>query len=171
MPLRFTITGFIFYFLVNVQGSFMALPGFNRATHFTNFVVAHAHLALLGAFTILGMGVIDYIVPQILKKPIYSRVLVEWQYWLVFIGFVGFFTSLTFASFLQGQNWAIGVPEVNTLPLLRPHYIARAIFGSMIVASGVVQIWNIYRTVTVDTASRRRHELAPFLAAGELPQE
>jgi cytochrome c oxidase cbb3-type subunit I/II len=166
LPLRFTITGFIFYFLVNVQGSFMALPGFNRATHFTNFVVAHAHLALLGAFTILGMGVIDYIIPQVLRKPIYRRALVEWQYWLVFIGFTGFFLSLTFASFLQGQNWAIGVPEVNTLPLLRPHYVARAIFGGMIVSSGIVQLYNIWRTVRTDTAARHRRELQPFLASG-----
>src|SRR5919206_589952 len=62
LPLRFTITAFFFYFLVNIQGAFEALQPCNRLTHFTNFVVAHAHLALLGAFTILGMGVIDYIV-------------------------------------------------------------------------------------------------------------
>ncbi len=104
MPLRFTITGFIFYFLVNIQGAIQAIPSFNRVTHFTNFIVAHAHLALLGAFTILGMGVIDYIIPQIFKRPAYSRRLLEWQYWLVTIGFVGFFFSLTFASFLQGQK-------------------------------------------------------------------
>ena len=54
------MTAFFFYFLVNIQGAFEALQPFNKLTHFTNFVVAHAHLALLGAFTILGMGVIDY---------------------------------------------------------------------------------------------------------------
>ena len=65
LPLRFTMTAFFFYFLVNIQGAFEAIQPFNKLTHFTNFVVAHAHLALLGAFTILGMGVIDYIVAQI----------------------------------------------------------------------------------------------------------
>lgn len=172
LPLRFALTGFIFYFLVNVQGSFMAVPGFNRMIHFTNFIVAHAHLALLGAFTILGMGVIDYIIPQLYKKPIYSRQLVEWQYWLVFIGFTGFFFSLTFASFLQGQNWAIGIPEVNVLPLIRPHYIARAIFGAMIVISGFVQIYNVWRTVTTDTSTKLREEIKPFTtAAASTPQD
>jgi cytochrome c oxidase cbb3-type subunit 1 len=133
--------------------------------HFTNFIVAHAHLALLGAFTILGMGVIDYVIPQIYRRPIYSRRMAEWQYWLVFIGFVGFFFSLTFASFLQGQNWAIGVPEVNVLPEIRPHYIARGIFGSMIVASGVIQVVNIWLTVRRDTSSRTRASMEPYLAA------
>lgn len=167
LPLRFTLTGFIFYFLVNIQGSFMALPGFNQLIHFTNFIVAHAHLALLGAFTILGMGVIDYIIPQVYKRPLYSRRLGEWQYWLVFIGFTGFFFSLTFASFLQGQNWAIGIPETNVLPLIRPHYIARGAFGSMIVASGLIQIYNIWRTLRTDTSRGVRDSMKPYLGAAQ----
>jgi len=165
MPLRFTITGFVFYFLVNIQGSIMAVPAFNRLIHFTNFIVAHAHLALLGAFTILGMGVIDYIVSQIYARPAYSRKLLEWQYWLVTIGFVGFFFSLTFASFLQGQNWAIGVPEVNVLPQLQPHYIARGAFGAMVVASGIVQIVNIVATIRRDTRRDRRTGMTSYLGS------
>ncbi len=167
LPLRFALTGWVFYFLVNIQGSFMAVPVFNRVTHFTNFVVAHAHLALLGGFTILGMGLIDYAIPQIYRKPIWSRTLEVWQYWLVFIGFTGFFFVLTFASFLQGQAWAIGIPEVNTLPMIRPHYIARGIFGGMIVLSGIVQMINIWMTVTRDTPQMKLVELRPYIEAGE----
>ena len=48
LPLRFTLTAFFFYFLVNIQGAFEAIQPFNKLQHFTNFVVAHAHLALLG---------------------------------------------------------------------------------------------------------------------------
>src|SRR3989440_446226 len=95
LPLRFTLTAFFFYFLVNIQGAFEALQPFNRLTHFTNFVVAHAHLALLGAFTILGMGVIDYMVAQVYAKPLWSRSLTEWMYWLGTIGVPRVFTRLT----------------------------------------------------------------------------
>jgi cbb3-type cytochrome c oxidase subunit I len=151
LPLRFGLTALVFYFLVNVQGSFQAIQSFNRLTHFTNFVVAHAHLALLGAFTFLGMGLIDYILPQVLKRPIYSTRLCEWQYWLITIGFLGFFWVLTIAGFVQGQSWLRGIPEVNVLPMLRPYYMARAVFGAMIVASGIVQAYNIIQTVRTDT--------------------
>jgi hypothetical protein len=58
------------------------------------------------------------------------------------------------AGFIQGQSWAAGVPEVNVLPLLHPWFIARAVFGAMIVLSGIVQMVNIYLTVRGDTASR-----------------
>jgi cbb3-type cytochrome c oxidase subunit I len=163
VPLRFALTGFVFYFLVNIQGSLQAIQSFNRLTHFTNFVVAHAHLALLGAFTFMGMGVIDYIVPQVLKKPIYSVKHSEWQYWLIVIGFLGFFWSLTIAGFVQGQSWLRGIPEVNVLPMLRPYFMARAIFGAMIVLSGIVQAYNIYKTVTTDTRHVTRTHLMDAL--------
>jgi cbb3-type cytochrome oxidase subunit 1 len=158
LPLRFTLTAFFFYFLVNIQGAFEALQPFNRLTHFTNFVVAHAHLALLGAFTILGMGIIDYMVAQIYARPLWSRNLTEWMYWLVTIGFTGFFTVLTLAGFQQGLEWEQGVPEVNVLPQLHGYYIARGVFGAMIVLSGIVQIINIGMTVLTDTTERKRRE-------------
>lgn len=167
LPLRFALTGFVFYFLVNIQGSFEAIQSFNRLTHFTNFVVAHAHLALLGAFTFLGMGIIDYIIPQVLQKPLYNTRLTEWQYWLIVIGFLGFFWSLTIAGFIQGQSWLRGIPEVNILPILRPYYMARAIFGAMIVLSGIVQAYNIYQTVITDTRHRVRTELLSALPERE----
>src|SRR5436190_1215658 len=158
LPLRFTMTAFFFYFLVNIQGAFEAIQPFNKLTHFTNFVVAHAHLALLGAFTILGMGVIDYIVAQMYAKPLFSRSLSEWQYWLVTVGFTGFFSVLTLAGFQQGFNWQAGIPEVNVLPELHPYFIARGIFGVMIVASGIVQMVNIGLTIFTSTTERRRRE-------------
>ena len=156
IPLRFMLTGFIFYFLVNVQGSFMAVPAFNKMIHFTNFIVAHAHLALLGAFTFLGMGLIDYMVPQLKRQPIYSRKLSEWTYWLLLVGFFGFFWVLTIASFLQGEAWARGVPEVNVLQMIRPQYIGRAIFGALIVASTFVLAVNVLGTIFGDTSARTR---------------
>ena len=166
LPLRFTMTAFFFYFLVNIQGAFEAIQPFNKLTHFTNFVVAHAHLALLGAFTILGMGVIDYMVAQIFGKPLWSRSLSEWMYWLVTVGFTGFFSVLTLAGFQQGFSWQDGIPEVNVLNQLHAYYIARGIFGAMIVVSGIVQIVNIGMTIFTDTAERRRRETLPGRRGG-----
>ena len=168
IPLRFGLTAFVFYFLVNIQGSFQVIQSFNRLTHFTNFVVAHAHLALLGAFTFLGMGLIDYIIPQVLDRPIYSTRLSEWQYWLITIGFLGFFWVLTIAGFIQGQSWLRGIPEINVVPLLRPYFMGRAIFGAMIVISGIVQAYNIFKTVAADTRHRVSMDLMRNLSETEV---
>jgi cbb3-type cytochrome oxidase subunit 1 len=122
---------------------------------------------LLGAFTILGMGIIDYIVAQVFRRPLWSRNLTEWQYWLVTIGFTGFFSALTLAGFQQGFSWQEGIPEVNVLDQLHPYYIARGVFGAMIVISGIVQMVNIGMTIISNTPERRRREtlrLAEVLA-------
>ncbi len=165
LPLRFTITGFIFYFLVNVQGAGQSVPDFNDLIHFTNWTIAHAHLALLGGFSILGQGVIAYMIPLIYKKPLWSNRLLNWQYWLITVGFTGFFFALTFASFLQGQGWQEGMPVVNTLPFLYPHYIMRAFFGSMIMTSSFIQTYNIWRTIASNASSWHRQQVQPFLRA------
>jgi cbb3-type cytochrome oxidase subunit 1 len=44
------------------------------------------------------------------------------------------------------------------LPQLHAYYIARGIFGAMIVLSGIVQIGNVVMTIFTDTNERRRRE-------------
>ena len=65
---------------------------------------------------------------------------------------------LTLAGFQQGFAWAQGIPEVNVLPQLHAYYIARGVFGAMIVLSGIVQMVNIGMTLTSNTSERRRRE-------------
>jgi len=158
LPLRYVLTGFIFYILVNLQGSLQAIQPFNIYIHFTYFIIGHSHLALLGGFTILGMGVLYYVVPHVFNKPVYSTGLAEWQYWLVTFGFLLFFTAVTIAAFVQGQGWLAGEPEVNVLPALRLWNIVRALAGGMIYAAAWIQIYNLVRTYVSDTSAiRRRH--------------
>ena len=154
LPLRFVIVGFFMYILANVQGALMASQPFNVMTHFTFFVIGHSHLALLGGFTILGMGVVYYVVPIVLNKPPFSRTLAEMQFWLVTVGFLAFLLALFIAGFLQGQNWLNGVPEVLVLPQLHIWNIMRAVAGGMIYFAGWLQL------VNSGAHGRRRHPRA-----------
>jgi cbb3-type cytochrome c oxidase subunit I len=56
IALRFILTGSFFYLTVSIQGSVQSLITVNRFIHFTQWVVAHAHLALLGGFGFLSSG-------------------------------------------------------------------------------------------------------------------
>ena len=56
IPLRFALTGAFWYMAVSLQGSSQALRGFNQFIHFTNWTVAHAHLALLGLRRLHDVG-------------------------------------------------------------------------------------------------------------------
>ena len=48
---------------------------------------------------------------------------------------------------------------VNTLLFLRPHYIMRGIFGSMVMVSAFIQAYNIWRTVTGPSSDSIRDQI------------
>lgn len=149
VPLKFFITGIIFYLITCVQGPLQGIQTFNRLIHFTNWIVGHAHVALLGTFTFFGMGVIYYVIPVSLKRRLWSPNLAEAQYWLTTLGFLIFFLSLQIAGLIQGAMWMRGDTVYAALPSQKPYYAARAIGGAMIVLAGFLQIYNVYKTATV----------------------
>ena len=164
LPLKFLIVGTIFYFITCVQGPMQAIQGFNRLIHFTNWIVGHAHLALLGTFSFWAMAAIYFIIPVSLKRRIYSPGLAEAQFWVVTVGFLLMMLSLQIGGLVQGAMWMNGDPVYKVLPALKPYLVIRAISGAMIVIGGIMQAWNIYKTVT---ASEPVTAAAP--AAAEAP--
>lgn len=148
LPLKFMIVGTIFYFITCVQGPFQSIQGFNRLIHFTNWIVGHAHLALLGTFSFWAMGAIYYIIPVILRRRIHNPGLAEVQFWLITVGFLLMMISLQVAGLIQGAAWLNGVSVQQSLPMLKPYLAVRALSGALIVISGIIQAWNIYKTVT-----------------------
>jgi cytochrome c oxidase cbb3-type subunit I len=175
LPLRFVLTGFIFYMLSNVQGALQAVQPFNVYIHFTYFVIGHSHLALLGGFTILGMGVVYYVLPHIMDKPPYSRAIAEYQYWLVTVGFIVMLLALTGGAFIQGQGWMTGQNEVLVLPSLRIWNLWRGLSGGMIFTAGLMQAYNVAMTWFTDTravaAKRAAKDAASALGTVSEPAE
>ena len=147
IPLRFALTGASMYMLVSLQGSFQALRGFNAFIHFTNWSVAHAHLALLGFVGFSVMGLIYYILPRICSCPLYSERLASVHWWMTAVGFLAFFSVLTAAGLTQAGAYAQGIPTVQVLPAIRPMFIGRAASGLMIVAAQFIFFYNMLRTL------------------------
>jgi len=144
---KFVFTGTIYYFLVNIQGSMMALPHVQRITHFNNWVVGHAHIGVLGFAGITALGGIYFILPRITGKPLYSRFLADLQYWLVLIGITGFFVVLTTAGLIQGNAWYNGETLYRTLPEIQPYYIVRSSLGTLIVIGAYLGLYNVVRSL------------------------
>jgi len=144
---KFVFTGTIMYFFVSIQGSIMALPQVQRITHFNNWVVAHAHIGVLGFAGMIALGGLYYILPRITNKPLFSRFLADFQYWMVLIGVVGFTVVLTIAGLIQGNAWYIGETIYRVLPEIHMYYIVRASLGLLIFSSAVLGLYNIIRTL------------------------
>ncbi|MBI5062325.1 MAG: cbb3-type cytochrome c oxidase subunit I, partial [Desulfatitalea sp.] len=144
---KFVFTGTIMYFFVSIQGSFMALPDVQRVTHFNNWVVAHAHIGLLGFAGMIALGGIYFTIPKMTGRPLFSRFLADFQYWMVLIGMVGFTIVLTIAGLLQGNAWLNGETVYRVLPEIHVYYVTRAGLGLMIFTSALLGFYNVARSL------------------------
>ena len=144
---KFVLTGTIWYFFVNIQGSMMALPHVQRITHFNNWVVGHAHIGVLGFAGVTALGGLYFILPKITGKPLYSKFLADVQYWLVLIGVTGFAVVLTIVGLIQGNAWYNGEALYRTLPMIQPYYILRASLGLFIMLGAYIGLYNIIRSL------------------------
>ncbi len=145
---KFVFTGTIMYFFVSIQGSMMSLPQVQRVTHFNNWVVGHAHIGVLGFAGMIALGGLYYILPKITGKPLFSRLLADFQYWMILIGVVGFTVVLTIVGLIQGNAWLNGEAVYRILPSIHIYYVARASIGLIVFTSALIGVYNVIRTLT-----------------------
>jgi cbb3-type cytochrome c oxidase subunit I len=144
---KFVFTGTVIYLLTCIQGPLQSLPQVQRVTHFSFWVVAHAHMGVLGFSGMIALGGIYYVLPKITGRALYSKLLADLQYWLVLIGLSGFMISLTIAGLIQGNGWLNGETVYRILPQLHIYNIVRASMGLMIVVGALIGLYNIFRTL------------------------
>ncbi len=155
-PLQFIFAGFAMYVLVSIQGTLQGLRSTNALLHFSQWPVSHSHLALLGGFGFLSVGMTFFMVPRIVGFKLYSQKLMRWTWWLAFIGFLSFFASMVVSGLQQNANWWVHINVVETLPALTADFVWRAISGGIIVIAASLFAYNI---------------LATFVRRGEVHEE
>lgn len=134
--LRFVSMSVIFYLIVSIQGSLQANMSLNQAVHFTDWVIGHSHLAMLGFATFAAIGGILH-AWQRMPEVRYNAKAFEWAYWLLVFGISVMVIDLTLAGLVQGQLWQDGSPWIESLQASRPYWIVRSI-SAIPVASGFI---------------------------------
>ncbi|MDW8325496.1 MAG: cbb3-type cytochrome c oxidase subunit I [Anaerolineales bacterium] len=154
VALRFLATGAIFWALTCVQGVAQSFRNFSMAVHFTNWVVGHSHLAFVADYSFWAFGLIYYIVPQLVNRPLYSKKLMEWHYWLTVGGMTVFMVALWIAGLIQAQNWATNsVPFIVTVRAMQPYFLLR-LLGGLAAGAGILCFaYNIWMTVRQPVAA------------------
>lgn len=147
VPLRFAIAGGIAYLLTCIQGPFQATRFINWYLHFSNWVVGHAHLALLATFSFFVFSATYYIIPKITGRKMYSKKLAVWHFWLTLYGWIIMMLSLTIAGLVQAAGWHFGIPVDQWVIELVPYWWIRTFSGVLIVLGQVLFMFNVYKTV------------------------
>jgi cbb3-type cytochrome c oxidase subunit I len=154
LPLRFAVTSAIFYYITCIQGPFQATRWINWYIHFTQWVVGHAHLALLGTFSFILTAALYYGLPRLTGRKWYSHGLIRAHYWLKTLGFTIMMLSLTTAGLVQAAGWAMGIPVDQWGLQIRPYWAIRAFSGIMILLGQVLFAYNAYRSFYTPVAEK-----------------
>ncbi|MCD9016765.1 cbb3-type cytochrome c oxidase subunit I [Parachryseolinea silvisoli] len=144
--LPFYVTGIIFYFTGSLQGTAEAFRFTNLLWHFTDFTVAHSHLTMYGIIAFLLWASIYALVPRLTgHEP--PQWLVGAHFWLAFLGMMFYTIPLMIGGTLRGLMWMEGKPFIESVVLMAPYWLWRAIGGSLMWLSHLLFAYNFYRMV------------------------
>lgn len=141
--LPFFLVGTIFYFVGSTQGSLQAFRFTNYVWHFTDFNVAHSHMTMYGIIAFFLWAAIYAILPKLTgKEP--PQVLVGAHFWMAFIGLFAYMISLMAGGTYRGLSWIEGNAFIESVILMKPYWVWRAIGGSLMFTSHLIFAYNFY---------------------------
>jgi len=128
------------------------MGGISEFRHFVDhrlhgdlIVRAHTHINLLGWVEMAIFGAIYYIIPRLVKRPIYSLKLVKLHFYTHNLGLIGMVVFFTTAGVMGGMASETGTPEqVETI--VKPILATMGIFGTLVLLANFVWAYNLFRT-------------------------
>ena len=124
--LRFVSTGTVFYLIVSIQGSVQAQMAVNQRLHFSDWVVGHSHLAMLGFASFAAAGGLIHAWQRI-PSARYNPALLNWSYWLLVVGVVVMVSDLTLAGLAETRLWQSAAPWLESVRAARPYWLVRTL--------------------------------------------
>jgi cytochrome c oxidase cbb3-type subunit 1 len=148
VPLKFLMSGVVFYLLTCFQGPMHSLRTVNAIVSKTDWIPGHAHMAVLGAFSFFAIAGCYHMIPRVFKTTIFSEALANWSFWFLMFGGLGFFVTLWLGGFWQGWQWNNpSIPFIDTVIALKPVWIVR-FFSGILMFLGIVSFgYNIMATI------------------------
>ncbi|MDR1614754.1 MAG: cytochrome-c oxidase, cbb3-type subunit I, partial [Campylobacteraceae bacterium] len=170
--IKFMIIASTFYMFSTLEGPILSIKSVNALAHFTDWVPGHVHDGTLGWVGFMTMASIYHMVPRFVKKELYSKSLMEAQFWIQTTGIVLFFASMWIAGISQGMMWratdaygSLANSFIDTVVALKPYYIVRAIGGTLYVVGFFMFVYNIVKTITAGRAFEKEPQSATPIAA------
>lgn len=154
--LPFFLVGVIFYFVGSAQGSFQAFRFTNYVWHFTDFNVAHSHMTMYGIIAFIMWASMYALLPKITGKEA-PQWMVGAHFWLAFVGLFAYMVSLMLGGTLKGLSWMEGEAFIESVKLMGPYWLWRAIGGTLMFISHLFFAYNFYYMVKNRNPSLERH--------------
>ncbi len=153
--IKFMVIASTFYMLSTIEGPIQAIKSVNAIAHFTDWIPGHVHDGVLGWVVFMIMAALFHMAPRMFKREIYSKKLMNIQFWMQTTAVVLYFTSMWVAGITQGMMWR-AVDEygnlmysfIDTVTVLHPYYVIRGVSGLLYISGFILFAYNMYKTMT-----------------------
>ncbi len=180
--LKFMVVALTAYGMATLEGPLMSLKSVNAITHFTDWTIAHTHIAGMGWNAGMIFGMLYWLVPKIMKTKLYSEKLANMHFWIATLGILMFAIPLYWAGVLQwlmlreyNIDGLLVYPNfIETSARLHPMYAFRILGGTFFLVGFLMFLFNMFKTMKQSKLVRNEAAEAPALintqtrsAAGE----
>ena len=153
--IKFLAVAITFYGMSTFEGPLLSIKSVSSLAHYTDWIIGHVHGGTLGWNGFLTFGIIYYIVPKLWNTKMYSQKLMNWHFWIGFLGILLYYISMWASGITQGLMWqAIGengqlvYPDfVETVMRIAPLYWVRFAGGSLFLTGFLMLIYNVWVTI------------------------
>ncbi|PHR71767.1 MAG: cytochrome-c oxidase, cbb3-type subunit I [Arcobacter sp.] len=170
--IKFMILASTFYMLSTIEGPIQAIKSVNAIAHFTDWIPGHVHDGTLGWVVFMIMAGLFHMAPRMYKRKIYSKSLMDTQFWLQTTGIVLYFTSMWIAGITQGMMWraydeygSLVYSFIDTVTVLQPYYTIRAVGGLLYLVGFLLFSYNMFKTATAGEVLEKEPTNATPVAA------
>jgi cytochrome c oxidase cbb3-type subunit 1 len=170
--IKFMIVASTFYMFSTLEGPILSVKSVNALAHFTDWIPGHVHDGTLGWVGFMTMASFYHMVPRMFKKELYSKKLMEAQFWIQTTGIVFFFASMWIAGISQGMMWratdefgSLAYSFIDTVSVLFPYYVIRAIGGTLYLLGFFMFAYNVVKTISAGRVLEKEPQSASPMAA------
>ncbi len=133
LALKFAVAGVTFYLLNCIFAAIQSIRPVNAFIHATQWVVGHAHMAVIGVSALPTIALIYAAMRRLTGQEVPSLRLGNWHFWLTIVGYIGVLATLKIAGIVQGIHRAASIPFEQTMDTMRIFYMTRSFFGLLLV--------------------------------------
>lgn len=149
-----------FYGMSTFEGPLMSIKSVNMISHYTDWTIGHVHSGTIGWNIMLTAGMLYFLVSKLWRTEIYSKKLGNAQFWLATIGLVLYIVSMWSAGITQSLMWRaiddtgkLVYPNfIETVVKIVPMYWVRAVGGTLVFASVLIMVYNLFKTMAQGSA-------------------
>jgi nitric oxide reductase subunit B len=148
MALHWTIGSAVFSALgAGLLGLAHTWPAVNKWTHGTLITPMHGHMAFFGAYVMIVLGMITYVMPGLTGRSEDSRETAAhfWSFWLQIAGMFGM--TLAFAAAGITQTYLeriLGIGYLDTQLKLQVHFLMLVAAGVLFTAGVALFLWDFF---------------------------